>query len=41
VLIGAGIPYFANLTKPPIKLEDPQIVQGTGVTHLIYRVRYD
>lgn len=39
VLLGAGIPFFANLTSAPVELEGPQVIQGTGVTHLSYRVR--
>jgi len=38
VLLGAGIPFFAHLTKAPIHLGDPTVVQGTGVTHLSYPV---
>jgi len=38
VLLGAGIPFFAHLTKAPIHLGDPTVVQGTGVTHLTYPV---
>jgi dihydrofolate reductase len=39
VLLGEGIPFFANLTGTPVKLEDPRVVEGEGVTHLDYRVR--
>jgi dihydrofolate reductase len=39
VLLGEGIPFFANLAKRPVHLEDPDIVQAEGVTHLTYRVR--
>ena len=38
VLLGAGILFFAHLTKAPIHLGDPTVVQGTGVTHLSYPV---
>ena len=38
VLLGAGIPFFAHLTKAPIRLGDPEVVRGTGVTHLTYPV---
>jgi dihydrofolate reductase len=41
VLLGAGIPFFAGLTKAPIHLGDPTVVQGTGVTHLTYPVLKD
>jgi dihydrofolate reductase len=39
VLLGVGIPFFAHLAKTPIRLDDPTVVQGKGVTHLTYRVR--
>jgi dihydrofolate reductase len=39
VLLGEGIPLFSNLTRTPIKLEGPRIIEGTGVTHLHYRVK--
>lgn len=38
VLLGKGIRFFDNLTGAPIKLEGPRVVEGTGVTHLAYRV---
>jgi dihydrofolate reductase len=38
VLLGRGIPFFANLAKTPVRLSDPKVVQGTGVTHLTYAV---
>jgi dihydrofolate reductase len=38
VLIGKGISFFGGLVKPPVKLSDPFVVQGTGVTHLTYQV---
>jgi dihydrofolate reductase len=41
VLLGEGIPFFAQLSDTPILLEDPQVVEGTRVTHLYYRVRPD
>jgi dihydrofolate reductase len=41
VLLGDGIPFFANLASAPVELEGPQVVEGTGVTHLTYRVRKD
>jgi dihydrofolate reductase len=37
VLLGAGIRYFDNLDAS-VELDDPQVVQGTRVTHLRYRV---
>jgi dihydrofolate reductase len=40
VLLGDGIPLFANLRIAPLDLEGPtRVVQGNGVTHLAYRVR--
>jgi dihydrofolate reductase len=41
VLLGKGIRFFDNLANTPIKLDDPRIIEGTGVTHLIYRVKPD
>jgi dihydrofolate reductase len=38
VLLGQGIPFFANLRDTPVMLGDPEITQGTRVTHLFYRV---
>jgi dihydrofolate reductase len=38
VLLGAGIPFFAGLTKAPYVLDTPTVVEATGVTHLYYRV---
>ena len=39
VLMGNGIPYFANLARAPHRFSDPVIIPGSGVTHLRYRVR--
>jgi dihydrofolate reductase len=39
VLLGEGIPYFANLTGAPHRFDDPVITQGKRATHLRYRVR--
>ncbi len=39
VLLGAGIRFFDNLTCAPIELEGPRVIEGTGVTHLHYRVK--
>ncbi|MEK8105034.1 hypothetical protein NKG94_07115 [Micromonospora sp. M12] len=39
VLLGAGIPLFADLKIAPLQLEGPiSLVEGDGVTHLAYRV---
>ena len=37
VLLGAGIRLFDNLPEP-IELEIQRVVEGTGVTHISYRV---
>lgn len=39
VLLGEGIPFFANLRDTPVMLEDPEVTRGLRVTHLHYRVR--
>jgi dihydrofolate reductase len=39
VLLGKGIPWFENLESGPVRLADPEVIQGTGVTHLVYQVR--
>jgi hypothetical protein len=39
VLLGEGIPFFENLRTAPVQLDDPRVVEGTGVTHLYYGVR--
>ncbi|MER6242049.1 dihydrofolate reductase family protein [Streptomyces griseorubiginosus] len=39
VLLGNGIPYFADLTDAPHRFDDPAVIQGKGATHLWYRVR--
>ncbi|SDW75193.1 Dihydrofolate reductase [Amycolatopsis xylanica] len=40
VVLGAGKPLFAELSGAPVQFEGPHtVVQGTGVTHLRYRVK--
>ena len=39
VLMGNGIPYFANLARAPYRFDDPVIIPGRRVTHLRYAVR--
>jgi dihydrofolate reductase len=40
VLLGDGIPLFADLKTAPVQLEGPtSVVEGNGVTHLAYKVR--
>jgi dihydrofolate reductase len=38
VLLGGGTPFFDQLKSAPVELEGPEVVEGTGVTHLRYRV---
>ena len=40
VLLGGGVALFANLASAPIRLHGPTVIEGTGVTHLNYRVTY-
>ena len=37
VVLGAGIPWFAG-SKGPVRLSDPVVHEGHGVTHLRYEV---
>jgi dihydrofolate reductase len=39
VLFGEGIPYFAELARGHVMLEDPSVVQGRRALHLRYAVR--
>jgi dihydrofolate reductase len=41
VLLGEGIPYFANLGAAPHRFEDPVVISGTRATHLKYAVKRD
>jgi RibD C-terminal domain len=38
VLLGSGIRFFDNLSNTPVALEGPRVIEGKGVTHLIFRV---
>lgn len=38
VLLGDGIRLFGTLTGDPVELDDPEVIQGNGVTHLYYNV---
>ena len=38
VLLGDEIRFFDNLTATPVELDSPRVIEGTGVTHLSYRV---
>lgn len=39
VVLGAGVPFFANIASAPVRLEGPDVVDAPGVTHLTYRVK--
>jgi len=39
VLFGRGIPYFSELARGHLMLEDPHVTQGRRALHLSYRVR--
>jgi dihydrofolate reductase len=39
VVLGAGKRYFGDYAGSPLLLENPQVVEGDGVTHLHYRLR--
>ncbi len=38
LLLGGGVRLFEHLGETPIELESTQVVEGTGVTHLTFRV---
>src|SRR5215210_1825606 len=38
VLLGGGVRLFDHLGTGPIELESPRVIEGSGVTHLTYRV---
>ena len=38
VILGSGKPFFAGVADP-VRLSDPVIIEGQGVTHLRYEVR--
>ena len=37
LVMGEGRPYFDGIERY-VHLEDPEVIEGTGVTHLRYRV---
>lgn len=39
VLLGGGTPFFDQLKTVPVAVDGPTVLEGTGVTHLRYRVR--
>jgi dihydrofolate reductase len=39
VVLGAGIPFFANVETTPVLLDNPTVIEGDRVTHLVYAVR--
>jgi dihydrofolate reductase len=39
VLLGEGIRFFGELAHAPLLIDDPQVIPGTRVTHLRFRVR--
>jgi dihydrofolate reductase len=38
MLLGSGIRLFDNLGPEPIELESTRVIEGAGVTHLMFRV---
>jgi dihydrofolate reductase len=40
IILGEGPLFFQNIARH-VELEDPEVVEGTRVTHLLYRVRRD
>jgi len=38
VVLGDGIPFLAGIANGPVQLEDPEVTEAAGVTHLRYRV---
>jgi dihydrofolate reductase len=40
VVLGEGVPFFDGIERH-VELEGPEVVEGTGVTHLRYRVLTD
>jgi dihydrofolate reductase len=39
VILGSGIPFFADLKTTPVLLDDPTVIEGDRVAHLVYTVR--
>lgn len=38
ILLGEGVRWFDNLAKAPVRLGNPTVIEGNGVTHLAYPV---
>lgn len=41
VLLGDGIRFFGDVAKPPVLFDDPRVIEGNTVTHLIYTIKRD
>ena len=39
VVLCDGIPFLAGIRNGPVRLEDPEVTEAAGVTHLRYRVK--
>jgi dihydrofolate reductase len=39
VWLGDGIRFFGDLVEPPVLFEDPRVIEGNAVTHLIYKLK--
>jgi dihydrofolate reductase len=39
VLLGSGVRYFGDFAGPLALLDDPEVIEGDRVTHLVYRLR--
>jgi hypothetical protein len=39
VVLGSGRPFFGSDGSAEVLLEDPRVVEGRRVTHLLYDVR--
>jgi dihydrofolate reductase len=39
VILGRGIRFIDNVADAPVHLEGPRVIEGTGGTHLYYRVK--
>jgi dihydrofolate reductase len=39
VVFGSGVRFFGDLVKSPLLLDNPRVIEGDRVTHLIIGVR--